>query len=755
MLVYAFDVEKIWDSLTIRHVSADDATESIDVMIITGNTTSILFPGGDVVVEFCSDRLQEFGGFALNLHSVPANDTGMGDSITEFACLSGVQFILAAARCDGEVDCYDFSDEMNCGNCGPDYFHCRSGDICVRREFRCDGWFDCPHRDDEENCGIAQCPDRCKCGEKTYYDGHGIQAPPCALENFVPFWINCSDTWSGDHARNSSSKATIVYLNHTPLFELHAGDFLGLGNVHALYLSSCQLRRLTPGLFHGLHRVYRLDAINNSLTYLENGTFEGLINVRVLYLEFNMIQRLDEGCFRGMHNVFLIDFENSSLSDIWPGAFRDIGGSLSRLVLDSNNLTSINQGMFYGLENSLQVVNFQDNPIGAIEPHSFSHLMALDDLHLRSSLRSYIKIYPDMFESGPNFQALFVYDPRMCCIAPDVVNCVTVEPAHPLFTCRRTFLQNVTIKIFIWILSISALIGNACVIIMRMRSKPSTTVAVVQSILISNLAVSDFLMGVYMLILAIMDVVIGETYFWEGRADEWRASVTCQIAGFISFLSSEASVFLVTLISIDRFICIVFPFSERRLGVGLARVVVAIIWLASILLGMVSVLVYYLNPDAYSLSDVCVGLPLIRKHTDFNAKLDDHTLSQYNHILFRTVASSSSATWQFSIAVFLGINFISFIIILICYVAIFIKVRFARAEAGRRADDDIKMALKMSLIVGTDFFCWMPIIILGILVQADFITLTSDIYAWLVVFVLPINSSLNPYLYTIFYKITG
>ena len=65
------------------------------------------------------------------------------------------------------------------------------------------------------------------------------------------------------------------------------------------------------------------------------------------------------------------------------------------------------------------------------------------------------------------------------------------------------------------------------------------------------------------------------------------------------------------------------------------------------------------------------------------------------------------------------------------------------------------MAVKMSMIVGTDFFCWMPIIILGILVQAGTITLTSDVYAWLVVFVLPINSSINPYLYTIVDAVTS
>lgn len=350
-----------------------------------------------------------------------------------------------------------------------------------------------------------------------------------------------------------------------------------------------------------------------------------------------------------------------------------------------------------------------------------------------------------------------VFDPRMCCIMPDGVTCTIIEPPHPLFTCRKTFLQNNIIKVFIWLLGISALIGNAMVIYMRLTGKSkSSAIASIQSTLITNLAAADFLMGVYMVILAVMDLVIGDTYFWEGRAQEWRSSLSCQIAGFISFLSSEASVFLVTLISVDRFICIIFPFTLRRLTVGSARLAAFMIWIASILLAVGSILVNKLNPDAYSLSDVCVGLPLIRKLTDLNSEIDAYTYSQFGHTRYNIVASSSISTWQFSIAVFLGLNLISFLVILVSYIAIFFKVRLTRQEVGRKAagsSDDVRMAFKMLLVVGTDFFCWMPIIVLGILVQADIIILSADVYAWLVVFVLPINSSLNPFLYTLVERI--
>ncbi|KAJ8034626.1 hypothetical protein HOLleu_21543 [Holothuria leucospilota] len=58
------------------------------------------------------------------------------------------------------------------------------------------------------------------------------------------------------------------------------------------------------------------------------------------------------------------------------------------------------------------------------------------------------------------------------------------------------------------------------------------------------------------------------------------------------------------------------------------------------------------------------------------------------------------------------------------------------------------MALKMSVFVGTDLLCWLPIIILGIGSAAN-VEISVELYVWLAVFVMPINSALNPFIYTI------
>ena len=63
------------------------------------------------------------------------------------------------------------------------------------------------------------------------------------------------------------------------------------------------------------------------------------------------------------------------------------------------------------------------------------------------------------------------------------------------------------------------------------------------------------------------------------------------------------------------------------------------------------------------------------------------------------------------------------------------------------------MTLKIGLVVLTDLLCWMPIIYLGILVQMNKKTIPPDIFAWIVAFVLPINSVINPLIYGVWHII--
>ncbi|KAE9534829.1 hypothetical protein AGLY_008121 [Aphis glycines] len=65
-----------------------------------------------------------------------------------------------------------------------------------------------------------------------------------------------------------------------------------------------------------------------------------------------------------------------------------------------------------------------------------------------------------------------------------------------------------------------------------------------------------------------------------------------------------------------------------------------------------------------------------------------------------------------------------------------------------RSLSESAMAWRMSLLVATDAACWVPIIGLGLWSLAGF-TVPPQVFAWVAVFVLPLNAAVNPVLYTL------
>ena len=77
------------------------------------------------------------------------------------------------------------------------------------------------------------------------------------------------------------------------------------------------------------------------------------------------------------------------------------------------------------------------------------------------------------------------------------------------------------------------------------------------------------------------------------------------------------------------------------------------------------------------------------------------------------------------------------------------KARHPGAVRSTNLNKESAMAKRLVFIVMTDFCCWMPIIIISILsLTGNFEDPDKIAYVWIAVFVLPLNSSLNPILYT-------
>ena len=285
-------------------------------------------------------------------------------------------------------------------------------------------------------------------------------------------------------------------------------------------------------------------------------------------------------------------------------------------------------------------------------------------------------------------------------------------------------MKNKAVQVCVWILGLSALFGNLFVILMRVIVKEDNKV---HSFLLTNLAMSDLLMGVYLLIIAVKDVQWQGEYFKHDI--NWRSGLICTFTGVLSMVSSEVSVLMLTLITTDRLICIVFPFKVRRMNRSLAYIIVVGIWISGILISIIPTfgLDYFndieRNVGFYGKSAVCLPLHL---------------------------SSERQAGWEYAVGIFIGLNFASFVYLLAAYIVMFLTVKgVSKQVRSTNMNRESQMAKRMVFIILTDFLCWMPVIIIGIFsLFGQFRDPEKKAYVWIAVFVLPVNSSINPILYT-------
>ena len=280
------------------------------------------------------------------------------------------------------------------------------------------------------------------------------------------------------------------------------------------------------------------------------------------------------------------------------------------------------------------------------------------------------------------------------------------------------------LKFYIGIMQMIILITMMVFALSRVFTKDQNPV---NSFLLTNLAAADFLMGVYLLIIAFKDTFWNGVYYKHHFA--WRESDLCIIAGVIATISNEASVFSLLIITLDRLICIVFQFRFQRLSLRKAIFIMAIVWSISIVIALAP-----LFNDAYFF--------------DEDGKVN--LFGQTALCLPFSLSSERPAGWEYSVFVFVALNGFSFFCIAIAYSIIYrTATKAGNAVRSTRINQDSAIAKRMMFIILADFLCWFPVIILTIMALAESLHDPSqEVYAWTAVFVLPINSSVNPYLYT-------
>ena len=551
-----------------------------------------------------------------------------------------------------------------------------------------------------------------------------------------------------------SKLASLTYLDLSSnmLKELLPGTFDGLIRLNELLLNNNMLTKLLPNVLQDLTSLTILDVSNNLLNELQPGVFRGLGYLTHLYLENNRIVNILPLAFQDLTSLTVLYLSNNPIAYLVPGLFQQLI-NLDYLLLQNNSLKFLPDGIFSSLD-QLRNLDLSGNNLNDLPFHPFKNCALLESLNITQNPLQWIQ--KDAFRDLNETVQVFVDNYASCCFVTKS-KCIYNSTMSPFLTCKR-LLPYTILRVGIWIVSIFAIVNNAISLLIRCRYRHQTNK--VQFLLISNLSVSDFLMGVYLIILLSADLYYTE--YFPSHSESWRKSVLCKMAGSLSVLSSEASVFFITMISIDRAIAIKFPFRTRRFGTKSISAIVLFLWLTAFCISIISFVLSGMDSDAYDIPEICVGLPISRQplfirndtYIKRSSSFEGQTPVQY------VEASGSQTSMYFSIAIFTVLNLCCFSVVGFCYTVIFTSARQTTTISSRRfcrstSLKDIKMAKKMFPLVLTDFCCWVPIGVLSILVQAGAVEVNPVAYAWIATFILPINSSINPFLYTLSDVIAG
>lgn len=267
------------------------------------------------------------------------------------------------------------------------------------------------------------------------------------------------------------------------------------------------------------------------------------------------------------------------------------------------------------------------------------------------------------------------------------------------------------LRVAIWFINILAIIGNLTVLFVFFTSDTKLTVP---RFLMCHLAVADLCIGIYLLMIAAVDVRTRCHY--SQHAIEWQTGAGCSVAGFLAVFGGELSVYTLCMITLERWHTITHAMRlDRRLGLSQAATIMAAGWLLCLSVALLPLV----GVSSYSKVSMCLPMDI------------DTLLAQAFVILL------------------LLFNVVAFLVVCWCYVSIYITVHNPEFP-GRSADT--KIAMRMAVLIFTDFLCMAPISFFAISAafKVPLITVTNS--KILLVLFYPINSCANPFLYAIFTK---
>nr|AIC75296.1 follicle stimulating hormone receptor [Callithrix jacchus] len=524
------------------------------------------------------------------------------------------------------------------------------------------------------------------------------------------------------------------------LLYINAEAFQNLPNLRYLLISNTGIKHLPD--VHKIHSLQKviLDIQDNiNIHAVERNSFAGLSFESVtLWLNKNGIQEIQNCAFNGTQLDELNLSNNNNLKELPNDVFHGASGPV---VLDISR-TRIHSLPSYGLENlkklrARSTYNLKRLPsleeLVALMEASLtypSHCCAfanwrrqISELHPicnKSILRQEVDdmtqakgqrvSLAEYAESSYSREFDMMYNEFDYGLCNEVVE-VTCSPEPDAFSPCEDIMGYNILRILIWFISILAITGNIIVLVILTTSQYKLTVP---RFLMCNLAFADLCIGIYLLLIASVDIHTKSQY--HNYAIDWQTGGGCDAAGFFTVFASELSVYTLTAITLERWYTITHAMQlDCKVQLRHAASVMVVGWIFAFAAALFPIF----GISSYMKVSICLPMDI------------DSPLS------------------QLYVMSLLVLNVLAFVVICGCYTHIYLTVRNPNIVSS---SSDTRIAKRMAMLIFTDFVCMAPISFFAISasLKVPLITVTNS--KILLVLFHPINSCANPFLYAIFTK---
>ncbi|XP_058523750.1 follicle-stimulating hormone receptor isoform X2 [Ochotona princeps] len=524
------------------------------------------------------------------------------------------------------------------------------------------------------------------------------------------------------------------------LLYINPEAFQNLPNLRYLLISNTGIKHLPD-----VHKIQSLQRVlldvqdNINIQTIERNSFVGLsFESVILWLKKNGIQEIHNCAFNGTQLDELNLSDNNNLeelpNDVFQGASGPIILDISRTKIHAlpscglENLKKLRARSTYNLKKLPNLEKF----VALMEASLTypSHCCAFanwrrktSELHPicnKSILRQEVDdmtqargqqislVEDDETSYGRGFDMTYGESDYDLCNEMVDVSC---SPKPDAFNPCEDIMGYNILRVLIWFISILAITGNIVVLMILITSQYKLTVP---RFLMCNLAFADLCIGIYLLLIATVDIHTKSQY--HNYAIDWQTGAGCDVAGFFTVFGSELSVYTLTVITLERWHTITHAMRlDCKVQLHHAASVMAMGWIFSFAAALFPIF----GISSYMKVSICLPMDI------------DSTLSQLYVLLL------------------LVLNVLAFVIICGCYTRIYLTVRNPNIVSS---SSDTKIAKRMALLIFTDFLCMAPISFFAISASLKVPLITVSKAKILLVLFYPINSCANPFLYAIFTK---